>query len=211
MKRDRDDFLRRVLEIIEKYEALRWGFSRIVALKILGFLSFLEKQSKKGLILRRIRYRLRDKYQTGTEVPGREFREFEGVESAFIGAFHYRLYPYSKIIILILAIVMIDYASTCSITVDNAGFYASVFTFIGTLVFARGLFRGARGLFRGASQFDHTNNYGTLRKIPNEVEWNKLVFLAYSSADAVWAAIFVAIGFLLNVMTIFPISSPLPC
>lgn len=207
----KDRILRKILNLIEKYEGIRWSVSRTIGVMVLGFLTFLEKESKKGLILRRVRDRLRSKYRSGTQIPGREFREFEGVESAFYGAFHYRLFSYSKIIILILTVASIDYLSNCSVPVDNAGFYGSALSLIGTLIFARGLFRGARGLFRGASEFDHTNNYSLLENIPNEVEWDELVFLAYSSADAVWAAIFVLIGFLFNTVAVFPISLPLPC
>lgn len=211
MQRIKDRILRKILELINRYERFRWQISRSIGNKILGILSFLEQESKKGILLRRIQLRLKNKYQTGTTVPGRNFKEIEGIESAFIGAFHYRLYPYLKIILIILTIATIDYLSNCSISTSNAGLYGTIFTFLGTIIFARGLFRGVRGLQRGASSFNHTGNYGILRNIPNRVDWNELVSLGYSSADAVWATIFVSIGFAFNVISLYPIASPIPC
>lgn len=206
-----DRLLQTLLDWFDKYEDARWWFSRTTGRKVFSLLTFLEKESKKGLLFRRIHRRLRDRYQSGTNIPGRNFRDFDGIDSVFTNAFHYRLYPYSKILALLFFAILFDYFSSCSINTSNTNLYGSIFTLIGSLIFARGLFQGYLGLYRGASNFNHTQNYDILSDIPDETDWNELVSLAYSSADAVWATFYVLIGFVCIFFFIFPVNIPISC
>lgn len=169
-----------------EYDEIRWKVSDWLGRKLFRFLSWLERVT-----------------------PEKHFRRFDSLESVFANAFHFRFYPYSIILVVILSVMFLDQILTCSVVGKNANFYASTFKIIGTAIFARGLIRGSLGLIRGARTANHTQNYEILNEF-EDFEWNRLVSLIYSSIDAVWAVIFALAGYLMEILIMGSIVMQVP-
>ena len=199
------------LKSLDRYKQFRRNVSRNVGGAVFTTVSWLENQSKKGLLVSRLRFRLANRVHEGILIHDRNLQKPDGIGSLFTNAFHFRFYTYSKILLVVFGVMLVDYSSTCSITGTRMGLYASFLTLVGTLIFSRSLFQGFLGLRRKARRDEPLKDSEFASELPDDVDPEALITLSYSSTDAVWATVFVMLGFGFTVLTTFPATVPIPC
>lgn len=208
------DVIGKMVSGFKWYRSHQKALAEYIGSHVLKLLTWIGRQNRKGMLLRRAETRLRtyhkNKIREGTvaSVSGRVYN-INSLEDAFIDAFHRRFYGYTKIIISFIFIASIDYIYTCGIGPKSTQIYGLLFSSIGGLLFARGLFQGERGLTTASTERIPVKGMDP-SKDNAMLESQALIEAAHDSVDAIWGAFFLVTGFILQIIGILDMALFIP-